>query len=174
MKHLILLILFSLTSPVFSQEFKAWYFEFFTHPVIISGELDSPNEVEKLAFTGTRTGKLSADKKSFIETSDYIYQPNTKHRVSIKWMKTEVENTFTGEAKDTEGKIITYLLQIKNQTEFTFKSKNTRGWTAVQNGKLKADGKVYIDGIVHSEDGDVMFTANYILSKKNEKATEPE
>lgn len=173
MKILLSIILLCFETLLGASDFDAWYFEYHTAPVIITGTFFAPNGAKVSTVSGERTGKLSADGESFEENSVYKYEPaNIETSQTIVWRSTDKNGVFTGNSRDPNGVEISYRMTIKDKTSLSIESKSLDGRALIERCRLKPDGKVYVTGTMRSKAGDVIFEAKYVLSKVPIEKTE--
>jgi hypothetical protein len=166
MKTFLALFVFCMLTPLKAADFDTWYFDFHSEPVVLTGKLVTPDGAEIATVTGERTGKPSADGKSFEEISNYIYEPGEhKSTQSIVWKKSDKDGEFTGTSHDPSGIEISYRMKIDDKSRLTIKSKSLDGRASVDQFKLDAEGKIQVTGSMRSKAGDVMFEMKYTLSK---------
>ncbi|MDB4673348.1 hypothetical protein OAF27_00910 [Verrucomicrobiales bacterium] len=119
-----------------------------------------------MEFEGTREGKPSDNGSTFTELADYIYQPGgAKSTVLIEWKTREDGKGFRGESKDPAGSKVIYQLIVDSERKVTIKSQNDDGRVLVEHGTLKGDGKIYFEGTMRSETGEIVLLSSYTLSK---------
>jgi hypothetical protein len=161
MKLLLINCLFCMSLPVLAGDFDGWYFKFLSVERKIAGETRSEHGKVVGAFTGTASGEISADGRSFTEKFEYLYMPEEHHvKEKLLWIKGE-DGVFRATAELPDGNKFFCELTVKDENHYQLKTTFEDGRTCETNAELKEDGVLHAVDTAKDEEGNIIFTLKY-------------
>lgn len=166
MKVLLMISLMCLPLSVLADDLDNWYFKFLSVERKVTGETFSAEGENVGTFTGTTSGEVSEDGKTFTERFEYLYMPEEHHvKDTLVWTKDE-KGIFRSSSEDSLGNKFFCELSIKADDQYHLKTIFEDGRTCETTAELKEDGVLHAIDTAKDKEGNVVFMLKYKRSLK--------